>query len=127
MEFNVFGKWSAKDIAVEDPGLKKYLSLKEIGSMHNSARNANKQFSQSEIHVVERLMNKIMVTGHEGKSHKRSSGRNTGKKLLAHKIVRDAFDTIEKRVKKNPLQILVDAVSNVAPREETTMLKYGGV
>jgi len=28
---------------------------------------------------------------------------------------------------KNPIQILVDAICNVAPREETTRLTYGGV
>jgi small subunit ribosomal protein S7 len=94
---------------------------------HSSARNANKQFSQSEINLVERLMNKLMVTGHEGKTHKRTSGINAGKKMLAYRIVKDAFNIIEKRSKKNPLQVLVDAVSNASPREETTMLKYGGV
>ncbi|HDH28540.1 MAG TPA: 30S ribosomal protein S7, partial [Euryarchaeota archaeon] len=56
-----------------------------------------------------------------------SSGRNTGKKMGTYKIVRDAFEIIERRSKKNPLQVLVSAVSNASPREETTMLKYGGV
>jgi small subunit ribosomal protein S7 len=127
MEFLVFGKWDPAEVAVEDLGLRRYLSISKVGVPHSSARNANKQFHQTEVHIVERLMNKLMVTGHEGKSHKRSSGRFSGKKMLAYNIVQDAFGIIEKRAKKNPLQVLVDAVSNASPREETTMLKYGGV
>ncbi len=127
MEFLVFGKWDPAEVVVEDPGLRRYLSLKSIAVPHSSARNANKQFHQIDVHLVERLMNKLMVTGHEGKTHKRSSGRNTGKKMGTYKIVRDAFEIIERRSKKNPLQVLVSAVSNASPREETTMLKYGGV
>jgi small subunit ribosomal protein S7 len=127
MEFKFFGRWDSSDVVVVDPGLKRYLSLKDIGVPHCSARNANKQFHQIEVHLVERLMNKLMVTGHEGKTHRRSSGRYSGKKTLAYRTVRDAFEIIEKRTKKNPLQVLVDAVSRASPREETTMLKYGGV
>jgi small subunit ribosomal protein S7 len=127
MDFKIFGKWETNEVVVQDPGLKRYLSLKTIGVPHSCARNTNKQFSQAEVHIVERLMNKLMVTGHEGKTHKRSSGRNTGKKMLAYRIVKDAFEIVEKRAKKNPVQVLVDAVSNSSPREETTMLKYGGV
>jgi small subunit ribosomal protein S7 len=127
MEFLVFGKWDPAEVVVEDLGLRRYLSITNLGVPHSSARNANKQFHQTEVHVVERLMNKLMVTGHEGKSHKRSSGRFSGKKMLAYKITKDAFGIIEKRAKKNPLQVLVDAISNASPREETTMLKYGGV
>jgi small subunit ribosomal protein S7 len=127
MEFKLFERWDPDEVVVGDPGLRKYLSVKGRGVPHSSARNANKQFHQVEVHLAERLINKLMVTGHEGKTHKRSSGRNTGKKTLAYNIVKDAFEIIEKRVKKNPLQVFVDAVSNASPREETTMLKYGGV
>jgi len=50
-----------------------------------------------------------------------------GKKIKAYKVVRDAFDIIEKKMKKNPLQILVDAVQNAAPKEEATRLRFGGI
>ena len=127
MEFKIFGKWDQGEVVIQDPSLKKYMSLKNIGVPHSGARNANKQFYQAEMHLVERLINKLMTTGHEGKVHKRTSGRNTGKKTLAYRIVKDAFELIEKRTKKNPLQVLVDAVTYASPREETTMLKYGGI
>jgi small subunit ribosomal protein S7 len=41
--------------------------------------------------------------------------------------VRKAFDIIEQKTKKNPLQVLVEAVQNSAPREETTRISYGGI
>jgi small subunit ribosomal protein S7 len=37
------------------------------------------------------------------------------------------MDIINQRSKKNPLQVLVKAVENTAPREETTRIKYGGI
>ncbi len=41
--------------------------------------------------------------------------------------MRLAFGTIEKKAKKNPIQVLVDAIEKSAPREEVTRLKYGGI
>ena len=52
---------------------------------------------------------------------------NTGKKQLATRIVSDAFDIINKKTKLNPIQVLVDAIANTGPREETVRLKYGGI
>ncbi len=66
--------------------------------------------------IVERLINKVM-----------RKGRNTGKKILAYNIVKEAFEIIEKKTKKNPLQVLVDALVNAGPREEVVRLKYGGI
>ena len=48
-------------------------------------------------------------------------------KQRAINIVRIAFDIIHERTGKNPIQVLADAICNVAPREETTRLTYGGV
>jgi len=52
---------------------------------------------------------------------------NTGKKQLATTIVSDAFDIVYERTEENPVQVLVEAVENSAPREETVRLKYGGI
>ncbi len=124
--FKVFGKWETKDIEVPDPGLRAYINLKPYYVPHQCGRHV-KPFGKSELSLVERLINKICVTGHEGKKHKRPSGRNVGKKQKAYKIVKEAFDIIERKTKKNPVQVLVYAVSNAAPREETTRIKYGGI
>jgi small subunit ribosomal protein S7 len=79
-------------------------------------RHAGKQFQKSEVSVVERLINRLMQT--EG---------NTGKKQQTTRLVRDAFKRIHERTDENPVQVLVRAVENAAPREETVRLKYGGI
>ncbi len=125
--FKVFGTWDMSEVKVSDAGLGAYINTKNIYLPHTAGRHAKRAFGKSEISIVERLINRIAVSGHEGKKHKRMSGRNTGKKHLHYKIVKDAFNIIEKKTKKNPVQVLVDALVNAAPREDTTRIKYGGV
>ena len=54
-------------------------------------------------------------------------GRNTGKKMNAMKIVEQAFDIINLMTEKNPIQVLVEAVSNAGPREDSTRIGTSGV
>ena len=54
-------------------------------------------------------------------------GKNAGKKQKAINIVRVAFEIIYERTGNNPVQVLINAICKVAPREETTRLTYGGV
>ncbi len=124
--FKIFGLWSTDEVEVRDPSLRAYINLRPVLVPHTMGRHF-RQFGKAEVPIVERLINKMMVTGHEGKKHKRTSGRNTGKKILASKIVKEALQIVEKRTKKNPIQVLVDALVNAGPREETTRLKYGGI
>lgn len=125
--FKVFGTWDMSEVQVNDSGLKAYINTKEVYLPHSGGKHAKKAFGKSEISIVERLINRIAVTGHEGKKHKRISGRNTGKKHLHYNIIKEAFVNIEKKTKKNPVQVLVTALINAAPREDTTRIKYGGV
>jgi len=39
------------------------------------------------------------------------------------KIVEQSLEIIEQKTKKNPIQTLVTAIENSAPREETTRVK----
>jgi len=66
--------------------------------------------------IVERLINKMM-----------RNEVNTGEKGKCYNIVRDAFEIIATKTKQNPVQVLVDAIENAGPREETVRLKYGGI
>ena len=50
-----------------------------------------------------------------------------GKKLQAMRIVEKAFDRIEKQTKENPVQVLINAIENSAPREDITRIKRGGI
>jgi small subunit ribosomal protein S7 len=54
-------------------------------------------------------------------------GKFTGKKSKGIATIRKAFDEVAKREKQNPLQLLVNAVENAAPREEVTRLQFGGI
>lgn len=53
-------------------------------------------------------------------------GRNNGKKLMAVRIVQHALDIIHLLTDKNPLQILVDAIANSGPREDSTRIGSAG-
>jgi small subunit ribosomal protein S7 len=112
----VFGKYDSTKIQVNDVGLARYIHLEAIGVMHHSARHANKHFGKTKVHIVERLINDIMRTE-----------TYQGKKSKAYKAVELAFDRIAERTKENPVQVLVTAVVNAAPREEVTRLRYGGI
>lgn len=49
-----------------------------------------------------------------------------GKKSLATRIVYDAFDIIEERTKRNPLEVFEQAIKNVAPIMEVKPRRVGG-
>ena len=112
----IFGLWDCQDVAINDTSLERYINLDERLVPHSSGRHEHKRFHKSYVHIVERLANKLM-----------SPGKNTGKKLLALNIVKAALQIIELKTDKNPIQILVDAIVNCAPREETTRISYGGI
>jgi small subunit ribosomal protein S7 len=54
-------------------------------------------------------------------------GKNAGKKAKATHIVKEAFEIINVKTGKNPIEILVQAVENACPCEDTTRVSYGGV
>ncbi len=115
-ELKVFGKWDVEEVVVNDPALKNYICLKPRFVPHTHGRHANTPFAKQNVFIVERLINKVM-----------RKGKNTGKKHLAYDIVKRAFEIIHQRTKKNPIQVLVDAIINAGPREEVVRLKYGGI
>lgn len=116
MAILLFNKWDTKDIVVQDPGLVKYISLRPTMSLHSGGRHANTFMGKASVNIVERLINDLMRTV-----------RWTGKKESAYRVVKLAFEEIEKKTKQNPVQVLVNAVQNAGPREEVTRLKYGGI
>lgn len=124
----MFEEWSTKDVIVSDPGLVKYINIKDVVS-HTHGRKATRQFGKSEMNITERLINSIMRSS----SSKKIGGKmirhrfGCGKKTTATKIVYNAFKKIEAKTKENPYQILVRAIENAAPREETTRVKHGGI
>lgn len=61
--------------------------------------------------IVAKFMNYIMLDG---------------KKSVARKIMYDAFDIIEKRAGKDPLDVFKQALKNVAPSLEVRSRRVGG-
>jgi len=113
--FPVLSKYDMTKIKVEDIGLQKYMNL-DTRKVYLGGIYADKVFAKSKSPLVERLINNLMRTE-----------VYNGKKTKAYKVVRDAFDIIDKRTKSNPMQVLVDALQNAAPKEETTRLRFGGI
>ncbi len=124
--FKVFGKWDM-NVVVADMGLQDYINLRPELVPFSAGRTIKKQFWKSKKNIVERLIGKIMVSGHKGKKHYRSSGHNTGKYLTISRLVKETFEIVEKKTGKNPVQVFVDAIVNGAPKEGITTIEYGGV
>lgn len=130
MGLKFFGKWPTDDVKIKDRGLERYISLKPSQVLHAAGRQAHKQFGKAEVSIVERLMNKIMRSGPGTKKlggRRIRRAKSCGKKQRAYNVVCSAFKIIEQRAKKNPIQVLINATQNSAPREETTRISYGGI
>ena len=124
-QFKIFDLYDLSTINVEDPGLKSVINLQPKLILKSQGRNFQK-FGKVKVNIVERLMNRIAVSGHRGKKHKIIKGRSTGKYSKNMKIVLEAFKLIEKKTQKNPVEVLVNAIENSAPRDEITVIEYGG-
>jgi small subunit ribosomal protein S7 len=122
----VFNKYDTDGIEVDDPGLERYIGLEAKIMPKGSGRNVDKRFHKSDILIVERLINKLMVTGHKKRKHRITSGHQTGKHASMVQIVEKAFEIIEEEMDMNPIEALVQAVENGAPREEIITIEYGG-
>lgn len=125
-DIKVFNKYSVEGITVSDPGLVRYINLDARIIPRTGGKNVGVRFHKSKTFIVERLINKMMNTGHRSKKHQKSSGTFTGKSATVYNIVAKAFEIVEKKAKKNPVAVLVQAIENAAPREEIIAIEYGG-
>jgi len=125
-QIKAFNRWDTVGIEVEDPGLKNYIALDPKIVPKTGARYAKNRFHKSKVFIVERLINKIMIAGHKGKKHFKSSSSTTGKANKAFSIMEDALTMIEKQTKENPIKVFVKALENAAQREEIITIEYGG-
>lgn len=112
----LFNLYDVGEVEIVDPALHRYVNLHSMIVPHSCGKLNGGEFGKSHMLVVERLINRLMQSEH-----------NTGKKQLAIRIVKDAFAIVAQRTKRNPVQVLVEAVANAGPREETVRLKYGGI
>jgi ribosomal protein uS7 len=83
---------------------------------HTAGRYQVKRFRKAQCPIVERLINALM-----------RKARNNGKKFLGMKIVQQALEIVHLMTDENPLQVLVRAVVNAGPREDSTRIGAGGI
>lgn len=115
-EIKLFNKWSFEEVQVKDPSLVDYVQIRQpIFVAHTAGRYANKRFRKAQCPIIERLTNSLMM-----------NGRNNGKKLKAVRIVKHTLEIINVLTDQNPLQVVVDAITNTGPREDTTRVGGGG-
>lgn len=127
MDMKLFGKWPTGEIKVADKGLEQYICLKPAIVPRSSGRFSSSQHGKSKINVVERLITKMMVPGHRSRKHVISSDVTSGKYTKEYNSIKKAFETIEAKTKKNPVEVLVRAIENAALREETAAYQVGGI
>jgi len=116
-DIRVFGKWSGAEIQISDMSLEDYiLGAKQPKFLpHSAGRYQMKRFRKVTCPIVERLVCSLMF-----------HGRNNGKKLMAVRIVRHTFEIIHLLTGENPLQVLVNAIINSGPREDSTRIGRAG-
>lgn len=112
----LFGEWGFDEVKVRDVGLQRYLSLNPIWLPLSGGRHEARRFKKFEMNVVERLINNLMRPGSSG-----------GEKARTINIVKNAFKIIHLKTGRNPIEVLVRAIENAAPNEDTTRISYGGV
>ncbi|BDA46544.1 g2211 [Coccomyxa elongata] len=118
-EVKLFGKWSFDDVEINDMALEDYIAVKPKTARyvpHTAGRYQKKRFRKAQCPIVERMTDSLMM-----------HGRNNGKKLLAVRIIKHAFEIIHLLTDGNPIQVLVDAVINSGPREDATRIGSAGV
>jgi small subunit ribosomal protein S7 len=127
MDMKLFGKWPTGEIKVADKGLEQYICLRPAIVPRSSGRFSSSQHGKSKINVVERLITKMMVPGHRSRKHVISSDVTSGKYTKEYNSIKKAFETIEAKTKKNPVEVLVRAIENAALREEIAAYQVGGI
>jgi small subunit ribosomal protein S7 len=123
----LFNRWDTSQVKIKDPGLRNQINLVPIIVPRTDGKYTTRQKDKRKMNVTERLMNKMMVPGHRGKKHKITSGHFPGNTVTIYNSLKQAFDTIEKRTKKNPVQVLVEAIENSALLEEIAAYRLGGI
>jgi small subunit ribosomal protein S5e len=116
----LFGRWDYETLTVPDKNLQNYIAIEQVKSKvfvpHTAGRYQQRRFRKAACPLIERLVGCLMF-----------KGRNAGKKVKAIKIIRCALEIIHQTTGDNPVQVVVNAVCNSGPREDSTRIGKGGV
>lgn len=119
-EVKLFNKWTYSDVEVNDMALVDYIAVKSVTSSvylpHTARRYQKKRFKKAQCPIVERLVVALMF-----------HGRNAGKKMMAVRIIKHTLEIIHLLTDQNPIQVLVNAIINSGPREDSTRVGSAGI
>ena len=125
LKFKLFDKYDASQITIKDQALKPYINLDNKLLLKSYGRNLEK-FAKVRVNIIERMANRLAVPGHVGKKHKIITSWSSGKYNKNMSTIFKALDIIERVTKKNPIQVLVEAIENGSPRDEITVIEHAG-
>merc|ERR1712159_355517 len=118
-EIKLFDKYPFDEVTVSDMALTDYLAVKPADACyipHSAGRWQKCRFKKAQCPLIERLTCSML-----------KKGRNSGKKVKAVRIIRHTCAIMHLLTGENPLQIIVDAVINAGPREDSTRVGSAGV
>ena len=124
-EMKLFDTYDVSQVVVKDPSLKPFVSFvpKLLVKTYGRKQGA---FSNARINIVERFANRLAVPGHVGKKHKIITSWSSGKYNKNMSTMLKVLANIERKTKKNPIQVIVEAIENGSPRDEITVIESGG-
>jgi small subunit ribosomal protein S7 len=112
----LFGEWTFEGVEIRDRGLKRYINIDPVYLPHSGGRHEARKFRKSNLNIVERLINNLMRPGSSG-----------GAKSRITNVVKTSLKIINLKTGRNPIEVIVRAIENSAPNEDTTRIGYGGV
>jgi small subunit ribosomal protein S7 len=123
--FLIFDKYNKAVIIIKDEALKPYINIEPKILIKSCGRRLDK-IAVAKFNIIERIANRLAVPGHIGKKHKIITSWSSGKYNKNMKTIMTALDIIAEKTKKNPIQVLIDAIVNGSPRDEITVIEHAG-
>lgn len=124
-QMKVFDMFDVSNIEIKDPALRPYINLEPKLLTKSHGRHITK-FGKLKTNLLERFANRIAVAGHIGKKHKIITSHSSGQYNKNMTTVIETLHLVEKKTKKNPIQVLVSAIENGSPRDEITVIEHAG-
>merc|ERR1711976_179223 len=118
-DVKLFQRWNFDDIEVNDLSLQDYIGVKHKSAQylpHSAGRWSKVRFRKAQGPIIERMTCSLMM-----------HGRNNGKKLLAVRVMKHTLEIIHLLTDQNPIQVVVNAIINGGPREDSTRIGSAGV
>merc|ERR1711988_506836 len=118
-DVKLFQRWTFDDLEVTDLSLQDYIGVKHKSAQylpHSAGRWSKVRFRKAQCPIIERMTCSLMM-----------HGRNNGKKLLAVRVMKHTLEIIHLLTDLNPIQVVVNAIINGGPREDSTRIGSAGV